>query len=267
MVSLCTLNQDIANIKQFIRVKSKHSYIEKYIKQPIIDMEKVTMLHHIYNHINIPATKKQQYITTIMLIQIALDTHEHVPTTTATKLENTEKQLTVLAGDYYSVLYYLLLSELEDIDMVQILANAIKKINECKMQLYYGEVNSLDELNVTLKKIESLLFTNTATYLNESLIIPVIEEWFLLNRLVKERDYILQEKDSRLLNCVENVATNRRFQSNVDIIDNEIVATIHLLQDLLNDIPIHLIGLKSHIADSLMKKMDKIKRPSMVEEG
>lgn len=267
MVLLCTLNQEIANTKQFIKVKSKHQFIEKYIKEPTIDMEKLTMLHHIYNHINLPISKKQQYITTIMLIQIALDTHEHVPSQTNNKTENTAKQLAVLAGDYYSVLYYLLLSELEDVEMVQVLASAIKQINEFKMKLYYQEIKSIKALKLTVKNIESLLFTNTASHLDESFIIPVIEEWFLLNRLVREKECFLQNKDNPFIRFVKSDVPKQCYNSKVDLIEEEISITVHTLQNLLNDIPIHLIGLKSYITDSLMKKIYKTKSPSMVEEG
>lgn len=264
---MCTSKQDIYNIKQLIRTKCKHPFIEKYIDQPMIDLEKVMLIHHIYNHINISEEQKRQYMTTIMLIEIALETHEHVPIQTESKRDEIEKQLTVLAGDYYSGLYYLLLSELEDIDMIQVLANAIKYINEYKMTLYYKEVDSLEQLKLTIKKIESLLFTNVASYLNESMIIPVIEEWLLLNRLVKERGLILQKKDSIFIRYMNNNMTNNQYHSTIDLVDREIASTVHTLKNLLNDIPLHLIGLKTDILESLMKKMYKTKSPSMVEEG
>lgn len=267
MVSLCTSNQDVYNIKHLIRTKSKHAYIEKYIKKPMIDMEKVIILHHLYNHINIPVAKKQQYITTIMLIQIALDTHEQVPIKTDAKTGDLEKQLSVLAGDYYSGLYYLLLSELEDIEMIQVLANAIKYINEYKMKLYYSEVDSVEQLKMTIKKIESLLFTNVASYLNESMIVPIIEEWLLLNRLVKEKESILQKKDTLFINTAKNVRSNSRYHSIIDIVDREIASSVHTLNNLLNDMPLHLMGLKSYMSNILMKKMYKTKSTSMVEEG
>lgn len=267
MVSLCTPNQDLYNIKHLIRKKSSHSFIEKYINKPVIDMEKVIILHHIYNHINISNTKKQQYITTIMLIQIALDTHERVPVQTKTKQDDQAKQLAVLAGDYYSGLYYLLLSELEDVEMIQVLANAIKHINEYKVSLYYKEADSLEQLMHLIKKIESLLFTNVASYLNEPIIVPMIEEWLLLNRIVKEKELILQKKDCLFINNIKNISLGTRYRSIIDTVDHEIALTVHKLKSLLNDTPLHLIGLKSYISEGLMKQIYKTKSQSMVEEG
>lgn len=267
MVSLCTSNEDIYNIKQLIKARSKHSFIAKHIEEPSIDIEKILILYHLYDHLNIPVTEKQQYMATIMLIQIALDTHENVPTETSSKRTDLEKKLSVLAGDYYSGLYYLFLSELEDIEMINVLAAAIKQINEYKMRLYYEEVDSIDDFKLVVKQIESLLYTKTATYLNEPLIKPIIEEWLLISRLIKERDLILQEKDSLFKQFINELQATNRYQTIIDQIDGEITQTAHTLDNLLNNMPLHLIDLKSSMADYLMKKVYKIKGASMVEEG
>lgn len=265
MVSLCTSNQDIDKIKHLIRTKSNHTYLEKFIPEPIIDIDKILILYHIYNHISIPESQKRQYITTIMLIQIALDTHELVPTQPETQKDETEKQLSVLAGDYYSGLYYLLLSELEEIEMIQILATSIKQINEYKMKLYYREVTSLEDLKFTIKKIESLLFSNVASYLNEPIIVPIIEEWLLINKMIIEKELILQESESPLFDFIMHRSTESRYTSAVKIIEHEIVQSVRILEDLLNDTPLHLRGLKAHIKEVLAKKL--YKSTSMAEEG
>lgn len=267
MVSLCTANQDIYNIKQLIRTKAQHSFIESYIKEPMINMEKVVVLNHLYHHQHMSVTEKQQYMLTIMLIQIALDTHEEVPTETETNRDDIEKQLSVLAGDYYSGLYYFYLAKLEDIEMINMLANTIKRINEYKMILYYKEIDCINDLKTVIKQIESLLFTNTASYLNESLIVPILEEWFLLNRLMKEKELILNDKTSLFIDCMQEISTTNRYHSMINIIEHEITQTTYNLKHLLNDMPLHLIGLKSYIINSLVKKPYKVKRASLVEEG
>src|SRR5699024_10495241 len=93
------------------------------------------------------------YATTIMLIQIALDTHEKVTDTQTTRIY---KQLTVLAGDYFSGWYYYLLSESRDIQLIGILAEGIREINEKKIQLYFGTCHSFDEVMNLVKDIEIL---------------------------------------------------------------------------------------------------------------
>src|SRR5690625_8001095 len=96
---------------------------------------------------NTPLSNKQKrhWIVATMLVQVALDTHELVPVTSsadASEFKTSARQLTVLAGDYFSGLYYLLLAETEDIKLVQILSCAIKTINAYKMLLNYNESES-----------------------------------------------------------------------------------------------------------------------------
>src|SRR5690625_4439985 len=192
-----TLRRETNHLKFKIENKIRHSYVEKYIQKPLIDLEKLTILQYLYKATEIPLNKKQHYITTIMLVQIALDTHELVPRNGSSYMNETEKQLSVLAGDYYSGLYYLLLSEIEDIEMIQLLASAIQQINEQKMVLFYENVHSIDEFIHTLKNIESILFTKVANHLEHSYSInPVIKELLLINRLYKEKELVVQNKFS-----------------------------------------------------------------------
>src|SRR5699024_304570 len=152
----------------------KQPYVEKHIHKPFIDSDKMMFLADVYQHMDMKDTEKKQIIITVMLVQCALDTHELVLVNNDSMLSETEKQLAVLAGDYYSGLYYALLAEHGQIRMIQILANAIKQINEYKMNIYYEEANDINELIYFLMKKESLL------------IVSVVEEVCLLNRLKRE---------------------------------------------------------------------------------
>src|SRR5699024_6265809 len=127
----------------------KHTYLHKFIDKPTIDEDKLFILVSILNRAFVSSKQKEQYIITTMLVQLALDTHDLVPSSTDNgdyhAASEIPKQLTVLAGDYYSGLYYFLLSEIEDFAMIQTLASAIKKVNEYKMNLYYREIQTIDE--------------------------------------------------------------------------------------------------------------------------
>ncbi|HLR54069.1 MAG TPA: heptaprenyl diphosphate synthase component 1 [Pseudogracilibacillus sp.] len=166
----------------------QHSYIEKNISKSVINIDKIALLHSLYVHSEVSIHQQEKEMITILLVQSALDTHELVPAGETDQMKRKEIQLSVLAGDYYSGLYYYLLAELENLDLIQILAASIREINEQKMVLFYREATTFDELFETMKKIEALLFVNTANYLGyDYKITDWVEDQLLLYKLEKER--------------------------------------------------------------------------------
>ncbi|WP_133087808.1 heptaprenyl diphosphate synthase component 1 [Virgibacillus indicus] len=197
-----TSSMDIRHLKALIEDKIQHAYLEKYIQQPVIDEDKLFLLTAVLNNTELSSPQKERYILTTMLVQIALDTHDLVPKTNVSG-ESDEarltKQLSVLAGDYYSGLYYLLLSEIEDFDLIHKLAAAIKEINENKMKLYYKEVNSFQEYIDILKEIESLLIIYLADYVEEYSLNNITGDWLIMNKLIREKESLEQNGYSKLL--------------------------------------------------------------------
>ncbi|MDQ0232957.1 heptaprenyl diphosphate synthase component 1 [Metabacillus malikii] len=149
----------LTKIKSMLQKKLSHPFLEQYLSTPEIDDDKLLLLYAIFDEIELPSQLKERYIMTAMLVQIALDTHDKV---TVDKNINhdafVERQLTALAGDYYSGLYYGMLSELKDIQMIRVLAEAIKEINENKIKLYHDK-----ELSVQTT-MESVLIVETALF-------------------------------------------------------------------------------------------------------
>lgn len=118
--------------------KLRHPYFINYIEEPFIDEEKIALLYGALKSANLHIEQIEHYVVTIMLVQIALDTHERVSNKAGEEEIEFHKcrQLTVLAGDYYSGLYYYLLSMNRDIVLIRALAEGIKEINEHKIMLY-----------------------------------------------------------------------------------------------------------------------------------
>ncbi|TGV10004.1 heptaprenyl diphosphate synthase, partial [Mesorhizobium sp. M00.F.Ca.ET.186.01.1.1] len=77
------------------------------------------------------------FCTATGLVQLGLDMHENVENQYEQSLSaERNRQLTVLAGDYYSSRYYNLLAETGEIEAIQVLSGAIQRVNEAKMKLY-----------------------------------------------------------------------------------------------------------------------------------
>ncbi|GGB33508.1 heptaprenyl diphosphate synthase [Virgibacillus dakarensis] len=247
-----TTGMEFAHIKELIKDKIQHTYLDKYIKKPIIDEEKLFVLLSVMNHTTLTESKKRDYIITTMLVQIALDTHDLVVKTSNSdegKQQKQEKQLTVLAGDYYSGLYYALLAEAGDFDMIHVLASAIKEINEYKMKLYYLEAESLEVFLQIVRKVESLLFVHTAKFVKEVAVKNLIEEWLLVNRLIHEKQQFYVKGYSPLLDIWSHQNDSEGYAAlikNVDSIINKLLGTIEKsameLPDYYRDLKMHIIN-------------------------
>lgn len=248
--------KEIKYLKNLIIDRLKHTYLDQYIQRPIIEDEKLIVLNLLFNHF--PTYKKEKYIVTIMLIDLALKIHDHVndgPELPEHMPERVSKQLSVLAGDYYSGLYYLLLSELEDFKMIHTLAAAIKVINELKMKLYYHEVSSPDEFLDLLKDIDSLSIIYAANHFDEHFLNDFLGDWLLLNKLYYSQNN-QEPYQSKLIKNWLRSSTVYSDDSMNSFLENQIPSLIKSVQMSVNQIPDRYVELKSYILNKLayMKK-------------
>ncbi|MYL32743.1 heptaprenyl diphosphate synthase [Pontibacillus yanchengensis] len=188
MMALNSKDLNIEEIRSSIENQIRHPYLAKFIPNPVISEDKLMFLATLMKQSELPEDKQKQYIITTMLVQIALDTHELVTTTGAHETAEVQKQrqLTVLAGDYYSGLYYYLLSKLEDLPMIQTLASTIKEINELKMNIYNQDFPTLSQVMDGLMKVESLLIQRVAEFVQKPVMNDVAGDWLLAMRLQSE---------------------------------------------------------------------------------
>ncbi|MFB6466001.1 heptaprenyl diphosphate synthase component 1 [Cytobacillus sp. Hz8] len=202
-----TIQDTFNHVKKQIEKRVLHPYLIRFITSPKIDQQKLLILTSMLQKLGLTKNQLETYAVTTMLIQIALDTHDTVKTD-----ENQEQrnlQLTVLAGDYYSGLYYKILAENKDIDLIRILAEGIKDVNEQKINLYQKEFKHMDDLMECVKKIESALFTKINHFFHCSSWNPFVQNFLLLKRLLAERKYFLQRGNSIVIEGM-----NRLIQSN-----------------------------------------------------
>ncbi|MGG4265571.1 heptaprenyl diphosphate synthase component 1 [Peribacillus simplex] len=197
---MLNITDDIRQLKRVIESKAQHPYLLKHIQKPSLDEDKLILLWGLFSDLDVLSEKRNQYIISTMLVQIALDTHEIV-SNSGEGVELPEvlknRQLQVLAGDYYSGLYYQVLAGVGNVDMIRLLSSAIKKINDHKIILYQqGSINDVPTLLKTIKAIEASLIHNLADHYNQPDWIDLAEGLLLLNRLLAEKRSYLKSGQS-----------------------------------------------------------------------
>lgn len=266
---LKTSSLNIQEIKNSILQQIGHPYLAKFVKNPVISEDKLMFLSSLVDNTDLTTEKKKQYIITTMLVQTALDTHELVSSSNDNEADQEKKsrQLTVLAGDYYSGLYYYLLSKIEDVPMIHTLAGAIKEINEEKMKLYHQDVHSFQQFFETLKHIESLLIQKVALFLNRPVINDIAQDWLLVKRLSEESDaYHKMGRTTPFYELLSKVPmSNNNGLHSTNLIDSFIETTALKLEQSLTKLPAHFDSLKSYVQDKLYQTI-RINQKA-VEEG
>ncbi|WHY84449.1 heptaprenyl diphosphate synthase component 1 [Neobacillus novalis] len=193
MIRLPDIRQKFISIREQVEKKVFDSYLLEYIETPIIDEDKLLILISIMDRLELSFNQMQNYCLSTMLVQIALDTHEHITNTSEVEKE---RQLTVLAGDYFSGLYYKLLAESKDIKVIKNLAKGIKEVNEHKILVYQKQTGGIEKLMTSIMQIESSLFERLAEYFKVDLWNGILSNLLFFKRLLTEREQFIHTGNS-----------------------------------------------------------------------
>jgi heptaprenyl diphosphate synthase len=279
VIGLQDIQMKLTKIKERIMQNVSHPYLLKYIQTPTVDEDKLLLLVSLMDHLNISNDEMESYVLTTMLIQIALDTHEHVTENkdqedTYYSLKN--RQLTVLAGDYYSGLYYKHLSEINSIGVIRTLAEGIKNVNEHKISVYERNPDGIDKLMNSIKMIESSLFEKLTEYFQADVWDEYASNLLFIKRLINEKKKFLQKETSILFEGLKKLAfpksdqglselSNEQQRYLLLICDRYIEFAKQLIEKGIKKLPFLNELLKERTATILSQHHSQAK--SFVEEG
>ncbi|WP_229740605.1 heptaprenyl diphosphate synthase component 1 [Ornithinibacillus halotolerans] len=223
------MERELQRLNIEIEKKIHHSFLLQHINKPKIDEYKLYFLIYIVNKSSLPQHVKDQLIITTMLVQVALDIHEEIPDDNGDSID-VKNQLSILAGDYYSGLYYSMLAEIEERSLISLLASAIKQINELKMKNYYLQSDSVEMYWSLKKQITSRLIQSIAEHFHLIDEIPVMSEILLTCDMINhinsdpvDRDVIIDKQVTKTKGMIDELPTDWEFKQDAEQILHRIV--------------------------------------------
>lgn len=180
--------------QQFVEM-SAHSYLQQYAGYVEADRDLVYFLLECLREVPFTKEEKREQILSALFAQAAFHAHENVyHDEMVSQKEKKTNQLTVLAGDYFSSLYYRLLSKSVHQPILHLFSRTIQTINEMKMELYFYEEGPFEELLDRIRHIETGFVSALTTYYEKKELQQVAEIFFTLRRLLEERKYVAYKK-------------------------------------------------------------------------
>ncbi|MBP3039176.1 heptaprenyl diphosphate synthase component 1 [Bacillaceae bacterium Marseille-Q3522] len=263
----------IASVKKLIQEKTSHPFLRQHIQSPTIDDDKILFLLSVLEQTGISNGKRDHYALTAMLIQIALDTHERITNAECNELDRQFRQITVLAGDYYSGLYYKLLAETDDILMVRALSEGVRNVNEYKIHLYQLQCNEVDSLMKTIKIIETAIMQKVLDFFNIQDTYETVSEFFLIKRLLEEKKAFIHTGTSIVFEGLKKLTfnkqlsriTNEQIRHLLTICDRCIERSTSMVEKGLKKIPFLNDFLEERIR--ILLNQDQSNAISLAEEG
>nr|WP_251027654.1 heptaprenyl diphosphate synthase component 1 [Bacillus sp. ISL-41] len=213
------LQNKLDGTRELLLEKLSHPYLQEHVEAPFIDDDRLLLLTSLMEQQEVNQEKAKNYTVTTMLLQIALDTHEQVHNSQPGEEDESHKrrQLTVLAGIYFSGLYYKLLADMDDIEMIKLLASGVKEVNEQKILLYQKEAEAIDKLMESVKLIESALLGKVADHLDASEWFEFASNWLFVKRLLSEETKFIKSGSSLVFNALKKIALPKMDQSSTDL--------------------------------------------------
>lgn len=196
---------DRKEIEAKIKKHMSYQFMDQHIHAKELPEEKIWLLTELMNQLGLSAKTQEEIIVPCVLVEVALDVHDTVSLYEESEEPSLTSQLSVLAGDYYSGLYYSLLSQSGRVELIDALAKAIKQINELKMELYLTDYITIEVSLEHIKRMNAIIILTVLDYLHLDDYRNTHEEsminWLFYQKI--ERDLCKQNHDKTGLNLYD----------------------------------------------------------------
>jgi len=201
----------IQTVDYFTNLISKsinHSYLNRFIDNPIYEKHKIIALSAITEH----EENDESLIHTTMLVQIALNTHDQIKKNFQSEGNIKKQQLTVLAGDYYSGIYYDILAHQGNLPFIYYLSSGINELTQMKMHVFYQAYPDIYAFLKDYMEIQTGLITKVAQFMKQENTISYLANWLMLKHIEQEISFFYQGEQTFLQQLlVSNVQVKNSF--------------------------------------------------------
>ncbi|AOM82800.1 heptaprenyl diphosphate synthase component 1 [Salisediminibacterium beveridgei] len=200
-------HQDVSFIQKVMSSFYKavdHRYLKQFLGDPELHPNVISVLLYLFDDSEGEYEDIHDGILTSILVQKALDTHEQI-NQHGIGIENlrTKRQLTVLAGDYYSSLYYYILSRSKNELLMYHLSLGIQQVNEAKMVIYQHDKKARKPVFEDLRKVFTGIAESLAKAYDLTSRFTPVGDYLLLMALKDEEKRYHQEGNSLISAYIE----------------------------------------------------------------
>ncbi|SDI29017.1 heptaprenyl diphosphate synthase component 1 [Natribacillus halophilus] len=192
MESMTTEQQQLKSVISEFNDLSHHYFLKRYGMSPPCDEDKTCFLLHAIQTETLDERAKLERVISAMLLDAALTVHHHISLHSDRTSDGTYEQLTVLAGDLYSSMYYKRLAELADIPLIRLFSESTQTMNNAKVRLHAGDWHTAAELERLISDMEATLIAGLADFYQQQAIQQIVP-YFLGLRKLKEMLHLLEQ--------------------------------------------------------------------------
>lgn len=238
----------LKEVEQLVHEQAVYQYLEENNEGGQMDKDQMLFLHEAISGSDLTDVSAYRVVSATLYMILAHDTHEKIDEPDdVVQMTRKEQELTVLAGDFYSALYYRTLAELEMIPLLRALQSGVQETNTAKTNIYQLHVATDEEYLTQLALTNAAIFSKFAKYfMKEQTFISLGCQFFLLKRLQMELNLYKETGVSRLKRAFEHGYFAKKAVSNFE----------SWLEEIINDVKQEVESLKER-AEPLSNILEK----------